>query len=102
MVKEEINLKPITPLSSTKQSSSTKKKPPSHAKQKAKQTGKHITFRIPDALDTKIMRPDFVTTVPENKRYINALSRDIKHHFKIEYKAKTESTLQVVVVNLLH
>ena len=65
MVKEEIEPKPNTPLSSTKQSSSTKKKPPSHAKQKAKQTGKHITFRIPD-LDTKIMRPDFATTVPEN------------------------------------
>ena len=102
MVKEELDPKPNTPSSSTKQSSSTKKKPPSHAKQKAKQMGKHITFRIPDALDTKIMRPDIVTTVPENKRYINALSRDLKHHFKIENKAKTESTLQVVVVNLLH
>ena len=66
MVKEELDPKPNTPSSSTKQSSSTKKKPPSHAKQKAKQMGKHITFRIPDALDTKIMRPDFATTVPEN------------------------------------
>ena len=70
MVKEELDPKPNTPSSSTKQSSSTKKKPPSHAKQKAKQMGKHITFRIPDALDTKIMRPDFATTVPENKQYI--------------------------------
>jgi hypothetical protein len=67
MVKEEIYPKPNTlSLSSTtkQSSSSTKKKPPSHAKQKAKQTGKHITFHIPAALDTKIMRPDFATTVP--------------------------------------
>jgi hypothetical protein len=31
-----------------------------------KQTSKHNTFHIPAALDTKIMRPDFATTTPEN------------------------------------
>ena len=94
MVKEELDPKPNTPSSSTKQSSSTKKKPPSHAKQKAKQMGKHITFRIPDALDTKIMRPDFATTVPENKSL-----HEIRMNICCKYHSRDDDAFHVLDEN---